>query len=157
MFEPFVRTLPFVLIHILLCCSDGLDAEFGSALWWPHLVKACFLTARFIFSSKLPRPVPWNKISDVHRGSTLITWRWRYITWRWRHSNHANTITRVIAAKQTVINEVYVFSMKYRYSDSDILLKKNNNFIYSVYRTFWVIKNDWIQMLKYYLPYTSSG
>ena len=35
--------------------------------------------------------------------------------------NHANKITSVIAAKQTVINEVNVFSIKYRYSD--ILLK----------------------------------
>ena len=59
---------------------------------------------------------PW-----IHRGSTLITWRWLYITWRWCHRNHANTITSVIAAKQTVINEVYVFSIKYRYSY--ILLK----------------------------------
>ena len=37
-----------------------------------------------------------------------------------------NTITSVIAANQTVINEVYVFR------SSDILLKKNPiNFIYS--------------------------
>ena len=35
--------------------------------------------------------------------------------------NHAKTITSVIGAKQTVINEVNVFSIKYRYSD--ILLK----------------------------------
>ena len=34
---------------------------------------------------------------------------------------HFNNITSVIAAKQTVINEVYVFSIKYPYSD--ILLK----------------------------------
>ena len=62
-----------------------------------------------------------NQTSDVHRGSTLITWNWRYITWRWRQRNHINTITSVAAAKQTVISEVYVFSIKYRYSD--ILLK----------------------------------
>ena len=33
----------------------------------------------------------------------------------------ASTITSVIAAKQTVINEVYAFSIKYRFRD--ILLK----------------------------------
>ena len=32
--------------------------------------------------------IPWNQTSDVHRGSTLIPWRRRYITWRWRHRNH---------------------------------------------------------------------
>ena len=37
------------------------------------------------------------------------TWRWRYMALRWRHSNLANSISSVIAAKQTVINEVYVF------------------------------------------------
>ena len=31
--------------------------------------------------------------------------------------NHGNTVTRVIIAKQTVINEVYIFSRKYRYSN----------------------------------------
>ena len=42
-------------------------------------------------------------------------------------------------AKQTVRNEVYVFSIKCGYSD--ILFKKNNiNFIYSVNKTFRVIK-----------------
>ena len=56
------------------------------------------------------REIPWNHTSDVHRGSTLTTWRCRYITWRWRHINHANTITSVFVAKQTVINEVYVFN-----------------------------------------------
>ena len=35
--------------------------------------------------------------------------------------NHVNTIASVIEAKQTAINEVYVFSTKYRYSN--ILLK----------------------------------
>ena len=46
--------------------------------------------------------LPWNQTSDVHRGSTLIMWRWRHITWRWRHRNHAYTIPLSIAAKQTV-------------------------------------------------------
>ena len=31
-----------------------------------------------------------------------------YIMWRWRKRSHINSITSVIAAKQTVINEVYV-------------------------------------------------
>ena len=61
--------------------------------------------------------IPWNQTTDVHRGSTLITraitCRWRYKTWQWRHKNHVNTIKSVIAAKQTVINEVYVFSIKF--------------------------------------------
>ena len=51
------------------------------------------------------REIPWNQSTDVHRGSTLITrvitWRWRNITWHWRHRNYVNTITSVIAAKQT--------------------------------------------------------
>ena len=51
--------------------------------------------------------------------------------------NHANKITSVIAAKQTVINEVYVFSIIYRYSD---ILLNNHNFIYSADKSFRVIK-----------------
>ena len=39
---------------------------------------------------------------SIHRGSTLITRRWRHITWRWRRRKYANTITSLIAAKQTV-------------------------------------------------------
>ena len=61
--------------------------------------------------SELPLPIPWNRTSDVHRGSTLIMWRWRYITWRWHHRNHANTIISIIEAKQTVINEFYIFHL----------------------------------------------
>ena len=71
------------------------------------------------------REFPWIQTTDVHQESTLITrlitWRWRSITWHWRHRNHVNTITSVIAAKQTVIIKVF-FSIKYRYSDY-ILLK----------------------------------
>ena len=48
-------------------------------------------------------------------------WRCRYIIRLLHHGSHVNTITSVIAAKETVKNEVYVFSMKYPYSD--ILLK----------------------------------
>ena len=51
------------------------------------------------------REITWNQTTVVHRGSTLIMrvimWCWGYITWRWRHRNHVNTITSVIAAKQT--------------------------------------------------------
>ena len=58
------------------------------------------------------REILWNQITDVHQGTIpitrVITWLWRYITWGWRYRNHANTITSVIAAKQTVINEIYV-------------------------------------------------
>ena len=47
----------------------------------------------------------WNQTTDVHRGSSLITWvitwRWCYITWRWPNINHVNTITSLNAAKQT--------------------------------------------------------
>ena len=64
-----------------------------------------YLSHRCKYQSELPRPIPWNQTSDVHRGSNLITWHWR-------HRNHANTITSVIAEKQTVINEVYVFFNK---------------------------------------------
>ena len=47
------------------------------------------------------REIPWNQTTDVHRGTTLITWRLRHITWRWRHRNHVITITSVIATIQT--------------------------------------------------------
>ena len=67
--------------------------------------------------SEMPRPILWNQTADVHRRSTLITWRCRYITWRWRHRNHDNTTTSVISEKQTIINEVYVFSIEYRYRE----------------------------------------
>ena len=68
----------------------------------------------------------WNRnclgqFRGIHRGSTLktrvITCRWRYIMWRWRHRNHFNTITSVIAAKQTAEMKFMCvfFSIKYRY------------------------------------------
>ena len=86
----------------------------------------------FMVQSELPWPIPQSLTMDVHRGSTLITrviaWCWRYITWRWGHRNHADTITSLIAAKQTVINEVYVF------------LKLYINFIYSANQTFRIIR-----------------
>ena len=44
---------------------------------------------------------------------SLIMWRWCYIMWRCCHRNHDNTITSVIAEKQTVINEVYVLVIFY--------------------------------------------
>ena len=53
--------------------------------------------------SELPGPILCIHTWGVFRGSTLITWRWRYITWRGRQSNHANTKTSVVAAKQSVI------------------------------------------------------
>ena len=57
---------------------------------------ACaFINVPTLYHSELPRPIPWNQTSDVHRGSALITCRRRYITWRWRYRNHANTITSV--------------------------------------------------------------
>ena len=74
------------------------------------------------------RGILWNQTSDVP-GSTLITWR---------HRNHTHTITSVIAAKQTVINEMYAFSIKYRYSE--ILFRKIIIFIYSVDKALRVIK-----------------
>ena len=46
------------------------------------------------------------------------------------HKNHASTITSVIAAKQTVINEVFVC----------FFFNKIINFIYSVDKIFLVIK-----------------
>ena len=30
--------------------------------------------SHFRRQSELTRPIPWNQTSDVHRGSTLITW-----------------------------------------------------------------------------------
>ena len=47
-----------------------------------------------LFQSELPLPIPLNSVESL-------------ITWRLRHRNNANTIS-VIAAKQTVINEVYM-------------------------------------------------
>ena len=43
-------------------------------------------------------------------------------------------VTSAIAAKPTVINEVYVFSIKYRYSDN--FIEKYIHFIYSTDVTF---------------------
>ena len=66
-----------------------------------------------------------------------------------RHRNHVNTITSVIAAKQTVINEAYVIE---KYITSYILLIKHFQIIRMIdfnraeptcYRT--------------YFPYASSG
>ena len=47
--------------------------------------------------------ITWDQTSDVHRGSTLITWGMTLITWCWSNRNHVNTITHVITAEQTVI------------------------------------------------------
>ena len=68
----------------------------------------------------------------------------------------------VIAAKQTVINEVYVLSIKYRYSHIVIIIEKYINFIYSDDSTFQVIrKMDFIRAeLTCYRTnflYSSSG
>ena len=45
--------------------------------------------------------------------------------------NYVYTIISVIAANQTVINEVYVFTIKYHY-----FIEKHINFIYSADLTF---------------------
>ena len=37
------------------------------------LLKKNELVALLKIQSELPRPIPWNHTSDVHRGSTLIT------------------------------------------------------------------------------------
>ena len=55
----------------------------------------CVLAVMWLSQSELLRPIAYNQTSDVHRGSALITRRWR-------HRTHANTITSVNAAKQTV-------------------------------------------------------
>ena len=49
----------------------------------------------------------------------------------------------VIEAKQAAFNEVYVFSIKYRYSD---ILMKNHNFICSVDKTFGVVRRMDVSM-----------
>ena len=64
----------------------------STALWKPFCAH---ITKHHNKQSELPQPIPWNQTSDVHRGSTLITWRWR-------HRNHANTIASLIAEKQMV-------------------------------------------------------
>ena len=87
----------------------------------------------------MPRPIPRNFLeSDLGYTSRIyfdnVTLTLHNLTLT---RNHANTISSVIAAKQTVINEVYVYSIIYRYSD---ILLNNHNFIYSVDKSFWVIK-----------------
>ena len=110
-FEPLYEIS--VLTALLWSCSLYLQLCSG-----PRSVNL-----HHYFQSELSRPIPWNQTADVHRRSTFIMWHLGYITWCWHHRNHANTITSVIAAKQTVINKVNVFSIKYHYSD--ILLKKH--------------------------------
>ena len=80
--------------------------------------------------SELPWSIPRNSVesglgctSRIYFDNVTLT----FLTWRWRHRNHANTITSVIAAKQTVINEVYVvvfFFNKISLQTSFILLIK---------------------------------
>ena len=84
-----------------------------------HWTRSHMTSHHMHLQSELPQSIPripWSQTTDVHRGSTLIMrvimWRCRYITSCWRHNNHVNTITRVIAAKQTVLSEVYVFFNK---------------------------------------------
>ena len=45
-------------------------------IWWKPV--RLFMQYRHCRQSELPRPIPWNQTSDEHRGTTLITWRWRY-------------------------------------------------------------------------------
>ena len=83
----------------------------ATLIYWSYATISGFLAVWPIYSynsnqSELSRTIPWNQTSDVHRRSTLITWRWRYITWRLCHRNHANTIPSAIEAKLTVINEM---------------------------------------------------
>ena len=87
------------LQHIL---SQGkpwfCDFNFASFLM-TRALAGCFTLIVFfhLYHSELPLAIPWNQTSDVHRGSTLITWRRR-------HRNRANTITSVIAAKKRLQN-----------------------------------------------------
>ena len=66
---------------------------------------------------------PWNSV-EPDLGCTLRIY-FAYVTMMLHITKkHAYTITSVIVAKQTVIDEVYVFSIKYRYSH--ISLKKKH-------------------------------
>ena len=73
---------------------------------------------------ELTQLIPWNPTSDVHRWSTLITWRWS-------HRNNANTITNVIAVKQTLttVQNKHCYKMKFKvsvkYRYSGILFTKH--------------------------------
>ena len=69
-------------------------------------------TSSVLAQSEPPRPIPWNQTSDVYRGSTFndkVTLTLHNVTL----TSHkpCNTITRVIAAKQTVIIYVYIYSI----------------------------------------------
>ena len=75
--------------------------------------------------SELPRSIPWN-FRRIILGCTSRIY-FDNVTLRLHNRNHANTITSVIAAKQTgrnKVNVVVVFFNKYRFSN--ILLKTLN-------------------------------
>ena len=125
-FVPLVLNY-FVHLYVHLCCKKTMNnlkldvhirdttTMFGLWLWmtlinnhgdscpnngWSNSLRLmsgiwCHWFRTIVQLSELPRPIPWNQTPDVHRWSTLLRWRWR-------HRNHANKITRVIAAKQTV-------------------------------------------------------
>ena len=81
--------------------------------------------------SEMHWPIPWNSVeSDLGCTSRIyfdnVRLSLHNVTLTSPKScQHANTIASVIAAKQTVIIEVYVFSVKYCY------IEKYINFIYS--------------------------
>ena len=100
------------------------------------------------------RGIPVNQTSDVHRGSTLITWR--YITWRWRYimpcqHNSKCDYSKINGFKWSscFFNNARLCINRY----GDILLKKKNmNFIYYVDKTFGLIK-----IMDFDRPYRTHG
>ena len=94
--------------------------------------------------------IPWNQNTDVHRGSGENVC--------WRHRNHVNAITSVIAAKQTVINEVYDFSMKLAIFNWNI----HKLHLSLLIKLFWIIRiidfnRTEPTCYRTIFPYTSSG
>ena len=92
--------------HSGFCLSELYQSYWSMSL----AIKMKFLNTEDP-QSELPRWIPWNQTSDVHRWSSLITWRWRYITWRWHHRNHTNTKISVIVANK--IHKLHLFCWLY--------------------------------------------
>ena len=71
-----VKTLiRFRILSLINVVADRLIATYVFSILSTFLESNSTM-ATFV-SSELPRPIPWNQTSDVHRGPTLITWRLR--------------------------------------------------------------------------------
>ena len=84
---------PCSFVVLLFCTSSS--SEISKSCWSSDTMAVSQpIKIQRLFHSEQPRPIQWNQTSDVHRGSTLMMWRWR-------HRSYANTLTNTCDCSET--------------------------------------------------------